>query len=80
MCGRYSITLLPEAVRELFQTHGSELLNWPACYNAAPTTGLLSPRRRKKIKPPSSGPGGFADKGTCLAAETRLSSPQSYCA
>jgi hypothetical protein len=36
MCGRYSITLPPEAIRELFQTHG-ELPNWPAYYNAAPT-------------------------------------------
>jgi hypothetical protein len=33
MCGRYSITLPPEAIRELFQTHG-ELPNWPAYYNA----------------------------------------------
>jgi putative SOS response-associated peptidase YedK len=39
MCGRYSITLPPEAIREIFQTHG-ELPNWPAWYNAAPTTAL----------------------------------------
>jgi putative SOS response-associated peptidase YedK len=39
MCGRYSITLPPEAIRELFQTHG-ELPNWPAYYNASPTTAL----------------------------------------
>jgi putative SOS response-associated peptidase YedK len=39
MCGRYSITLPPEAIREIFQTHG-ELPNWPAYYNAAPTTAL----------------------------------------
>jgi putative SOS response-associated peptidase YedK len=39
MCGRYAITLPPEAIRQLFQTHG-ELPNWPACYNAAPTTAL----------------------------------------
>jgi putative SOS response-associated peptidase YedK len=39
MCGRYSITLPPEAVREILQTHG-ELPNWPAWYNAAPTTAL----------------------------------------
>ena len=28
MCGRYAITLPPEAIRQLFQTHG-ELPNWP---------------------------------------------------
>ena len=39
MCGRYSITLPPEAIRQIFQTHG-ELPNWPAYYNAAPTTAL----------------------------------------
>ena len=39
MCGRYSITLPPEAIRQLFQTHG-ELPNWPAYYNAPPTTAL----------------------------------------
>jgi putative SOS response-associated peptidase YedK len=39
MCGRYAITLPPEAVRQWFQTHG-ELPNWPAYYNAAPTTAL----------------------------------------
>jgi putative SOS response-associated peptidase YedK len=39
MCGRYSITLPPEAIRELSRTHG-ELPNWPAWYNAAPTTAL----------------------------------------
>lgn len=39
MCGRYAITLPPEAVRQWFQTHG-ELPNWPPYYNAAPTTAL----------------------------------------
>jgi hypothetical protein len=38
-CGRYSITLPPEAIRQIFQTHG-ELPNWPAYDNAAPTTAL----------------------------------------
>jgi len=40
MCGRYSITLPPEAIRELFRTHG-ELPNWPAYYNAPPTTAFF---------------------------------------
>ena len=39
MCGRYSITLPPEAIRQIFQTHG-ELPNWPVYYNAPPTTAL----------------------------------------
>lgn len=39
MCGRYAITLPPEAVRESFKTHG-DLPNWPPYYNAAPTTAL----------------------------------------
>jgi putative SOS response-associated peptidase YedK len=39
VCGRYSITLPPEAIRQIFQTYG-ELPNWPAYYNAAPTTAL----------------------------------------
>ena len=39
MCGRYAITLPPEAIREIFRTHG-ELPNWPVYYNAAPTTVL----------------------------------------
>jgi putative SOS response-associated peptidase YedK len=46
MCGRYSITLPPEAIRELFRTHG-ELPNRPAWYNAAPTTALPVVRRAK---------------------------------
>ena len=46
MCGRYSITLPPEAIREIFQTHG-ELPNWPAWYNAAPTTALPVVRQAK---------------------------------
>jgi hypothetical protein len=29
MCGRYAITLPPEAIRELFRTYG-EIPNWPA--------------------------------------------------
>jgi putative SOS response-associated peptidase YedK len=39
VCGRYSITLPPEAIRYIFQTYG-ELPNWPAYYNAPPTTAL----------------------------------------
>lgn len=39
MCGRYAITLPPEAVRQWFQTYG-EIPNWPASYNAAPTDKL----------------------------------------
>lgn len=39
MCGRYAITLPPEAIRELFRTYG-EIPNWPAYYNAAPTNVL----------------------------------------
>jgi hypothetical protein len=35
MCGRNSITLPPEAIRQLFQTHG-ELPNWPAYYARLP--------------------------------------------
>ena len=46
MCGRYSITLPPEAIRQLFQTHG-ELPNWPAYYNAPPTTALPIVRQAK---------------------------------
>ncbi len=46
MCGRYSITLPPEAIRQIFQTHG-ELPNWPAYYNAAPTTALPVGRKTK---------------------------------
>jgi putative SOS response-associated peptidase YedK len=39
VCGRYAITLPPEAVRQWFQTYG-EIPNWPASYNAAPTDKL----------------------------------------
>ena len=46
MCSRYAITLPPEAIRQLFQTHG-ELPNWPAYYNAAPTTALPVARQAK---------------------------------
>jgi hypothetical protein len=38
ICGRYSIALSPEAIRETFQTQG-ELPNRPAYYNARPQTG-----------------------------------------
>jgi putative SOS response-associated peptidase YedK len=44
--GRYAITLPPEAIRQIFQTHG-ELPNWPAYYNAAPTTALPVVRQAK---------------------------------
>jgi putative SOS response-associated peptidase YedK len=47
MCGRYSITLPPEAIRQLFQTHG-ELPNWPVYYNAPPTTALPVVRQAKE--------------------------------
>jgi hypothetical protein len=33
MCGRYAITLPPEAMRQLFQTCG-ELPNWPAYFRS----------------------------------------------
>ena len=50
MCGRYSITLPPEAIRQIYQTYG-ELPNWPAyatqVYNAAPTTALPVVRQAK---------------------------------
>jgi hypothetical protein len=36
MCGRYAITMPPEAVREWFRTYG-EIPNWPVYYNAAST-------------------------------------------
>ena len=41
MCGRYAITLPPEAVRQWFRTHG-DLPNWPAYYNAAPTSWVYT--------------------------------------
>ena len=47
MCGRYAITMPPEAVREWFQTIG-ELPNWPPYYNAAPTTALPIVRQAKE--------------------------------
>lgn len=47
MCGRYAITLPPEAIRQLFQIHG-ELPNWPVNYNAAPTTALPVVRQAKE--------------------------------
>jgi putative SOS response-associated peptidase YedK len=47
MCGRYAITLPPEAIRQLFRTYG-ELPNWPAYYNAAPTTALPVVRQGKE--------------------------------
>jgi putative SOS response-associated peptidase YedK len=47
MCGRYSITLPPEAIRELFRTYG-EIPNWPPYWNAAPTTALPIVRQGKE--------------------------------
>jgi putative SOS response-associated peptidase YedK len=47
MCGRYAITMPPEAVREWFRTIG-ELPNWPPYYNAAPTTALPVVRQSKE--------------------------------
>jgi putative SOS response-associated peptidase YedK len=47
MCGRYAITMPPEAVREWFRTYG-EIPNWPVYYNAAPTTGLPVVRQGKE--------------------------------
>ena len=46
MCGRYSITLPPEAIGEILQTHG-DLPNWAADYNAAPTPALPGVRQTK---------------------------------
>jgi len=46
MCGRYAITLPPEAVRQWFRTQG-EIPNWPVYYNAAPTTALPIVRQNK---------------------------------
>lgn len=46
MCGRYSITLPPEAILHLFQTHG-ELPNWPAYCNAHRPLRCLSCARRR---------------------------------
>jgi putative SOS response-associated peptidase YedK len=47
MCGRYAITMPPEAVREWFRTYG-EIPNWPVYYNAAPTTALPVMRQNKE--------------------------------
>jgi putative SOS response-associated peptidase YedK len=47
MCGRYAITLPPEAVRQWFRTQG-EIPNWPVYYNAAPTTALPVVRQNKE--------------------------------
>lgn len=47
MCGHYAITLPPEAIRQLFQTHGG-LPNWLANYNAAPTQTLPVIRQGKE--------------------------------
>lgn len=58
MCGRYSITLPPEAIREIFQAHG-ELPNWPVYYNAAPTWVALkkgASRRYRTVRQPQSRP------------------------
>src|ERR1051325_866341 len=52
MCGRYAITMPPEAVREWFRTYG-EIPNWPVYYNAAPATALpivrQGPGRRQLV-------------------------------
>jgi hypothetical protein len=48
MCGRYSITLPPEAIRQLFQTHG-ELPNWPVYYNAARPPRFRSCAKRRRV-------------------------------
>jgi putative SOS response-associated peptidase YedK len=45
MCGRYSLTTVPEAMRRLFKTTGP-LPNWPARYNIAPTQTAPVVRRR----------------------------------
>jgi putative SOS response-associated peptidase YedK len=47
VCGRHSITLPPEAIREIVQARG-ELPNCPAYYNAAPTTVLPVVRQAKE--------------------------------
>ena len=47
MCGRYAIALPPEAIRQLFMTHG-DVPNWPPYYNAAPTTALPVVRQAKE--------------------------------
>ena len=47
MCGRYAITMPPEAVREWFRTYG-EIPNWPVYYNAGPTTALPVLRQNKE--------------------------------
>ena len=47
MCGRYAITMPPEAVREWFRTYG-EIPNWPVYYNAAPTPALPVMRQNKE--------------------------------
>jgi putative SOS response-associated peptidase YedK len=44
LCGRYAITLPPEAMRELFGSVGS-LINFAARYNVAPTESLPVVRR-----------------------------------
>jgi hypothetical protein len=51
MCGRYAITLPPEAVRQWFQTYG-QIANWPVYYNAAPTAALPVVRQNKAERLP----------------------------
>jgi putative SOS response-associated peptidase YedK len=46
MCGRYSLTTAPEAMRRLFKATGP-LPNWPARYNIAPTQMVPVVRRRQ---------------------------------
>jgi len=45
MCGRYSLTTAPEAMRRLFAADGP-LPNWPPRYNIAPTQTAPVVRRR----------------------------------
>lgn len=47
MCGRYAITLPPEAMEKLFRAIGA-LPNFPARYNAAPTQPLPIVRRDER--------------------------------
>lgn len=42
MCGRYAVTLPPEAMRDLFRT--ANMIEYPARYNVAPTQPVLTIR------------------------------------
>jgi putative SOS response-associated peptidase YedK len=48
MCGRYAITMPPEAIREWFRTYG-EIPNWPVYYNAAPTIAASSAKEKEGL-------------------------------